>query len=196
MLNPKETDWAGEVAGLVDEHGEMVFGAAYRILGKTQDAEDVFQEVFLKLLRRPPRRGRPETVRDWGPFLRVMTTRRAIDALRRKRTRKQVQVEDIEGFHAPPSEGPRATAQRNELAPLLRQAISALPRRESMVISLRHFDEFTYDQISTHLGISTGSVGVILHRARKHLRDILAPILASPGSSEPRAVAAPAGDLP
>lgn len=83
---------------------------------------------------------------------------------------------------------------RNELAPLLRRAISSLPKRESTVFSLRHFDDFSYEQIASQLGISVSSVGVILHRARKRLRDVLTPLLSSPTVRPEQTVAVSGGE--
>jgi RNA polymerase sigma-70 factor (ECF subfamily) len=85
---------------------------------------------------------------------------------------------------------------RNELAPLLRRAMATLPRRESVVFSLRHLNDLSYEQIAGQLGITAGSVGVILHRARKHLRAALHPLLTPAGASPQGRVAAAGGESP
>src|ERR687890_2069026 len=67
-------------AGAYDEHGPAVYGAALRVLGNPATAQDVAQDVFLRLWRRPsafdPRRG------DLGAYLRLMARSRALDIWR------------------------------------------------------------------------------------------------------------------
>lgn len=167
-----------DLTELVDEHGRMVYGTAYRILGNREDAEDVFQEVFLKVARLRGRRLRVVVVREWGAFLRVMATRRSIDLARRNRTRARVVgVDWIADLEAPAGENPRQAAILRERADLMRQAVAALPKRESLVFSLRYFDDLSYADIAEHLGTTVSAVGVLLFRARKHLHAALEPVL-------------------
>jgi RNA polymerase sigma-70 factor, ECF subfamily len=167
-----------DLTELVDEHGRMVYGTAYRILGNREDAEDVFQEVFLKVARLRGRRLRVVVVREWGAFLRVMATRRSIDVARRNRMRARVVgVDWIEELEAPAGENPRQAAILRERADLMRQAVAALPKRESLVFSLRYFDDLSYADIAEHLGTTVSAVGVLLFRARKHLHAALEPVL-------------------
>ena len=106
-----------------------------------------------------------------------MATRKAIDVLRRRRGRGQGDIEHIENLKAPPGEGPRHTAALNELGTILRHAVSTLPKRESLVFCLRHFDDCSYEQIARQLGTNVSSVGDTLHRAHKRLRTRLEPLL-------------------
>jgi len=53
----------------------------------------------------------------------------------------------------------------------LRQAVAALPERDAQVFTMRYFEEFSYEAIATQMGLSINLVGVILHRARKTLRE-------------------------
>jgi len=71
------TDWDG----MVHQHGPMVFGTAWRILGHTADTEDVVQEVFLEAYRLRA----AEAVRCWPALLRRLATCRALDRLRHRR---------------------------------------------------------------------------------------------------------------
>ena len=72
---------AGEdVAALARQYGPAVFRAAWRVLGARAAAEDVQQQVFLRLIESPPR-----NVESWPAYLTTMGTRLAIDHLRRQR---------------------------------------------------------------------------------------------------------------
>lgn len=180
-------DRAEQVAQLANEHGRTVFTAAYRILGNAEDAEDVLQEVFLKMLRTRQNRAERGAVRDWGAYLRVAASRTAVDLLRRKRGRKRGDgewahdpardPERLEDVQVPDGRTPRREAIERERARFLRQALGSLPKREARVFALRYFEEFSYERIGDHLGLSVNLVGVILHRARERLRRILEPLI-------------------
>jgi RNA polymerase sigma-70 factor (ECF subfamily) len=181
--NHMKHDHTERVAELADRHGRMVFATAYRVLGNAEDAEDALQKVFVKLLSKWNGRLKPGAVRDWGAFLRVAASRCALDMLRRKARRKRT-ADTLSAIGLAAEENPRHLATRREEAGLLREALSSLPKRDARVFSLRYFEDFAYAEIAEQMNVSVSQVGVILHRARKRLREILEPVvvLASPGT--------------
>lgn len=174
------------VAQLADQHGRMVFATAYRVLGNAQDAEDALQKVFLKLLSKWNGRLKPGAVRDWGAFLRVAASRCALDMLRRKARRRRTTDALSEGVGLAAEEGPRHLATRREEARLLREALGSLPKRDARIFALRYFEELPYAEIAEQVNVSVSQVGVILHRARKRLQEILEPMVV-PASRSRRA---------
>ena len=182
------------VAELADRHGRMVFATAYRVLGNAEDAEDTLQEVFLKLLSKWNGSLKPGAVRDWGAFLRVAASRRALDMLRRKARRKRTSDRLSEGVGPAAKEDPRHLANRREEAKLLRQALSLLPNRDARIFALRYFEDFPYAEIAEQMNVSVSQVGVILHRARKRLQEILEPMVVP--ASPSRRAAGDAGQEP
>ncbi len=170
---------AERVAELIDQYGQMIYATAYRILGNTEDAQDALQEVFLKVLGQWNGRLNPAAVRDWGAYLRVAASRSAVDLLRRNRSWRQSIGECIEKMEAPAHQNPRHVAIQHQKARLLRKALRSLPKREARVFTLRYFEEFSYEQIAGHMGLSINLIGVILHRARERLRKILEPIVSA-----------------
>jgi len=164
---------AKQVAELVNQHGQMVFSTAYRILGNAEDAEDALQDVFLKLLRI----WNPETVRDWGAYLRVAASRSAVDILRRNRRRLQHQSVLDEEIEDPGRQNPRSVAMQHQKATFLREALTYLSKREARVFALRYFEEFSYEEIAEEMGLRINLIGVVLHRARARLKKILVPIM-------------------
>jgi len=152
------TDWER----IVREHGPMVFGTAWRILGHAADTEDVVQDVFLEVFRL-----RAEgDVRSWAGYLRKMAACRALDRLRQKR-RPVVSLNGL-ALHSPAA-GPDLLAMGLELSERLREAIAELPEREAEVFCLRYFDDLSYHDIANQLHITAGAVAQALHKARARL---------------------------
>ncbi len=150
---------------IVREHGPLVFGTAWRILGNAADAEDVVQDVFLQVHRMPA----DQPVRCWPAYLRRLAAHRALDRLR---TRKP--TVPIDGLLLTcPADGPVAVAEGHELADRLREAVAQLPPREAAVFCLRYFEDLSYQEIADALHNSSGAVGVALHKARAKLESLL-----------------------
>ena len=120
---------AETVKDLIDQYGKMVFSTAYRILGSAEDAEDALQEVFLKVLGKWNGSLKPDSVRDWGAYLRVVASRSAIDMLRRDRNWIQQIEEKMEEVAAPDQPNPRNIAIQHQKAKLLREALRKLRGR-------------------------------------------------------------------
>lgn len=184
-MNQERVDWVSELS---EAYGRMVFSTAYRVLGNPQDAEDVLQEVFLKLLGGWSGRVKPDAVRDWGAYLRVTALRTAVDWLRKKPKHRQENWELAHELETPGEESPRHIASQKQKARILRQAVGQLPERDAKVFALRYFEDFSYEEIAEHLSVTVNQIGVILHRTRERLKSILLP-LEQP--SQPGAAAAP-----
>jgi RNA polymerase sigma-70 factor (ECF subfamily) len=161
------TNWQA----LVNEHGPMVWRTASRLLNDDADAADCFQETFIAAVR-AARKGRVES---WAGLLRRIATVRALDRLR-ERTRRDGRIES-----APVSEAlagkdadPSSDIQARELADKLRHALALLPPRQAEVFCLRFVDGLSYEELGELLGLSANAVGVLLHKARRRLRKLLA----------------------
>ncbi len=162
------------IAELVERYGRMVFATAYRILGNAEDADDVLQEVFLRLLRRG-RGGRGnQGVQDWGAYLRVVATRCAIDALRSHAKWRTESLQAADLAVADDSD-PSRLASRRQKADMLRKALGLVPERDAQVFALRCFDDLSYETIAAQMNLSVSQVGVILHRTRNWLRRMFDP---------------------
>ncbi len=158
------TDWDR----IVREHGPLVFGTAWRILGHVADTEDVVQEVFLQAysLRAV------QTIRHWPGFLRRLAACRALDRLRQRKP--IVALNDL--ALACSTNGPEETAIGRELAERLREAIAQLPEREAAVFCLRYFEDLPYQRIAEILDINRGAVAAALHKARAKLEVMLSEV--------------------
>ncbi len=155
------TDWDR----IVREHGPMVYGTAWRILGCAADAEDVVQDVFLQVHQIQQK----TPVRYWVALLRRLASCRALDRLRQRR--KTVTFDNLQLASA--EQRPDAALMERETSDRLREAIAQLPRREGEVFCLRYFEEFTYQQIAETLSITPGAAAAALHKARAKLEAAL-----------------------
>jgi RNA polymerase sigma-70 factor (ECF subfamily) len=153
---------------LVREHGPMVAGTAWRILGHAADTEDVVQDVFLEAYRKR----QTEKVRNWGGLLRRLATCQALFRLRQRKRGMPLGGLPLPGTLP----GPDEIAQERELADRLRRAVALLPAREGEVFCLCFFEDLTHDEIADILDISTGAVKVALHKARAKLESWLTAV--------------------
>ena len=160
-------DWSSIVA----QHGEAVWRAAYRILGNEADAADCVQETFaaaVKVSRRQP-------VRSWPALLHRLGSTKALEMLRQRTRRRRRQdataADACETADGGP--GPADQAQAREATEALRRALARLPEQQAAVLSLRFFEDLSYDEIAEAMGLKSSAVGVLIHRARIKLRELM-----------------------
>ena len=149
------------IAALARTYGPNVFRAAWRILGSRAAAEDVQQQLFLRLIESPPQR-----VESWPAFLTASATRLAIDHLRRQRRWRLLaplwKSED-------PEDAPDADAEREQASRFMRAALASINPRDASCFVMRHLHGLAPAAIGVALGISENHVSVSVHRARKAL---------------------------
>lgn len=167
----------GALAELYDRYAPRVYGLCVRILGETQAAEDLLQEVFVRVWERAHlfERSRGSV----GAWLMGITRNLCIDQLRRLRARPQA-AEPAPGLgderpsyeELLPDLGPDvpATAAANERAALIRRALGALNREQRLVIELSYFRGYTRREIARRLGWPEGTVHTRARLALQNLR--------------------------
>jgi RNA polymerase sigma-70 factor (ECF subfamily) len=168
---------AGEFARVYGLHALAVHATACRILGNVPAAEDVVQEVFLELWRRPeaydPARG---ALRSW---LCTVARNKAIDQVRRaERQAAAMAVLAEVGL----SEDAAEPVMRKALADSVWHAIEALPATHRAAIVLAYYQGFTYRQVALTLSIPEGTAKSRLRLGLRRLNRLLAPIASPPSS--------------
>lgn len=160
---------------LVARHAAAVGAYLAQLVGP--DAEDLAQEVFLKLHTRGDTI-RGERVRVW---LFAVARRAALDHLRRRGTRRRL----LEGWRRAPRRRAAPSAHDElegaELARALTAELAALPETWRSVVFLREREGLSYAEIGTILGLEEKTVSTRLSRARARLRTRLAPWLDAEG---------------
>ena len=151
-----------EFRALVDDYGAQVLGTAMRILGSSEKAQDVHQEVFLAIWKRWHKfNGRT----NWNAYLYRATVRKAIEFAKKSKAERFVQQTE-HGTSKDLPDGPLKTA---ELQQMLARHLARLPKRQADVFVLSRIEGLRHSQIAEILGCSQKTVGVHLHRAVKKL---------------------------
>jgi RNA polymerase sigma-70 factor, ECF subfamily len=148
---------------LVDRHARLVFGVAYHIVGSVHDAEDVAQDTFREALEQAPY----DQVTDWRGFLCRVATFRAIDIVRRRRS-KSLDEQQVSTLPSPVAE-----CEARELVERVQGALSEMPRQAATVFALTFFEQLSRDEVAVILSITPQAVSVALFKARRCLEDIL-----------------------
>ena len=164
---------------LVREYQDMVYAVAVRLLANPAEAEDVAQTVFLKAFERFDEVAGSPALAGW---LKTVTTNLCLNHLSRYRSRwrffSEMGPEDaddgsgIEDWLArAPVEQPDASSADEHAR--LERALHALPDRQRVPIVLFHYEDKSYQEIATLLGVSLAKVKTDIHRGRDALRRVL-----------------------
>jgi RNA polymerase sigma-70 factor (ECF subfamily) len=157
------TDEFAHLEAVVREHGRLVFKVAYGVLRNPHDAEDVVQEVFLRL-----HRAATKEVIDMRAWLARVAFRLAIDHLRKPRA---LDVEDLEMSSTCPDA--EHLAMHRQQVGQVQKLIAALPEELRHPLVLSAMEELNSRQIAEVLGIPESSVRGRIFRARQMLREKL-----------------------
>lgn len=164
-----------ELERVFQDHHERVFQAAYRVTGSLADAEDVLQNVFLRLLRRGVLPNRSEKL---GSYLHRAAVNASIDLLRGRKSTRSVPLETVKGQLREGSElHPDEREAARELHEWFRSALCQLSPQSAEILLLRYFEGYANREIAEIVGTSQGVVAVVLHRARHRLKDQLRSFL-------------------
>jgi RNA polymerase sigma-70 factor, ECF subfamily len=155
---------------LAEAELDGLYGLAYGILGSRADAEDVCQEVLLKLYQTAPRLSPDTPLRAW---LRRVCVNRCLDVRRMLKRRPQAAEPLDEATALPGALGSEEAAAEA----LFRQAVTAalvhLPRKQRAIFVLRHLQECSVRETAQIMGCAEGTVKVQLSRAVAKLRHLL-----------------------
>ncbi len=155
-----------ELAQLFEEHHGRVFGAAFRILGNASDAEDVLQQVFLRIVRQEVT---PDQVGNMDAYLYRSAINAALDLGRSRWRRSRVSLAESVADEVRPAAAPSDT-DPFEIRNWLRQALTVLSGREAEIFVLRYLEGYENREIAELLSTSQAVVAVSLFRARGKLK--------------------------
>jgi len=163
-------------ARLVEVHERLVYGLAARLLGDSEEARDVSQEVFLQVFRTLDQFEGRSSLKTWIYRIAVNQCHNRRRWWQRRRRDRMVPLDVVTPAEEPREGaecGPERQFQRSEQARVLQRALGALPFRQRAVLLLREVEGLSCEQTAEALGLPVGTVKSRLSRARLALKQEL-----------------------
>lgn len=166
---------------LVETHQCAVIAAATKMLGSPFEAEDIAQQVFLRVWKAAPRY---KPTAQFNTWLFTITRNLVYNETRRRQRKPTVSVEarELNNHHVTTdssSRCPSSDAQHSEFEEAVEKAIESLPDRQRTALLLRRNEEMPYLEIGRRLSTTEPAVKKLLFRARTSLKSSLRHHLAS-----------------
>ncbi|WP_439620444.1 RNA polymerase sigma factor [Gemmata sp.] len=179
MLRVRDDDSAA-FGELVERFQHRLVGVMHHLVGNADEAEDLAQEVFLRVYRNRKKYTPKAKLSTW---LFTIANNLALNALRDRKRRQVVPLEVSESgaVGSRPTDAPAATRdappahqlQQQELAVVIRRALDGLNERQRVAIVLNKFEDMNYTDIAEVMGLTSKGVKSLLSRARAKLREAL-----------------------
>jgi RNA polymerase sigma-70 factor (ECF subfamily) len=171
----------GAFEQLVERHQRLVIGTVGRMLGSGSDAEDIAQQVFVRVWKNAKRY---EPRAKFTTWLLKITRNLVFNELRRRSRHPQVPLQSESDEEERPLKdeqavAPDASLLEQELQQAVDAAIANLPETQRMAVVLRRYEELSYEEIAEALDQSVSAVKSLLFRARTELRVSLQRYLSS-----------------
>ena len=157
-----------DIEDLFREHYQLLYRSAYAVTGNRQDAEDVLQSLFVKLLQNgiPP-----DLKQSPARYLHRAAVNLSLNVLRTRKRRKL--VDGVEELAMPALDGRDDHRQSEELHDRLMRALAQLKPRALEILLLHYKHDQSDVQIAKMLGTTRGTIAVALYRIRARLRKLL-----------------------
>ena len=154
---------------IVRQHWRKVFNVAYKFVGKHDEAEDLTQDIFLKIFKALRTFDRRANFQTW---IISISRNLCIDHYRSVRKERQTIAREVDSSDLQPvsrERGPHAAAEHQDLRELLRASLAKLPPTLRTAVILRDLQELSYQEIADRLGLPEGTVKSRINRGRLEL---------------------------
>jgi len=170
---------------LVQRHMKRVYSIVYRTVSHKEEAEDITQEVFVKVYHGLKKFEQQSSFSSW---LYRIATNSALDALDKTRRRSkniaptmqpgQTGGEKINpiNLQASPAAGPEEEVMRKELRECIHKVFKKLDREQARLLLMRDFEDMSYDEIARLLEIGLSAVKMRIHRSRLAFQQIFSQL--------------------
>lgn len=168
----------GAFEQLFERHRDLVYRFAYQMTSRRDDAEDIVQEAFVRAYQNLHRYRDEAKFTTW--LLRIVTnlcTDQARMSQRRTALEQQEAVGALDWMTIGDIDDPVQNLEEDRRKKALKRALNALPDHHRSIIILRDIEEREYPDIATILGCTIGGAKLRVLRARRALRDRIAPLL-------------------
>lgn len=158
-------------AVLVDRYKHMVFTLALKVLKNKEEAEEVSQDVFIKVYQSLQSFKGDSKFSTW---LYKIAYYKSLDYLKKqKRSLHTSSIDSTMEYHLPSVENTLDGLETNERKLIIKNAIDKLPEEDAVIITLYYFEELSLKEIAEILKKETNTVKVRLYRSRKRLAALL-----------------------
>ena len=161
---------ANALGAIYDRHSRLVYGIAVNVLQNTQEAEDLTQDIFIKLGNGSsynPQRGSLRT------YLAMLTRSRAIDRVRSRQV-AQRSIQRLQGDRATAtSSTPMSTVTQQEQSQAVQAALAQLPDRQQQILKMAYYEGLTQAKIAEQLGTPLGTIKTRARLGLIKLRQLL-----------------------
>ncbi|HTM27347.1 MAG TPA: sigma-70 family RNA polymerase sigma factor [Vicinamibacterales bacterium] len=154
---------------IVRQNWRKVFNVAYKFVGKHDEAEDLAQDIFLKIFKALRTFDRRANFQTW---IISISRNLCIDHYRSVRKERQTIARDVDANDLQPAtheRGPYQVAEHEDLRAQLREALQTLPATLRTAVVLRDLQELSYQEIADRLGLPEGTVKSRINRGRIEL---------------------------
>jgi len=170
---------------IVKQHWRKVFNLAYKFVGRHDEAEDLTQDIFLKIFRALKTFDRRANFQTW---LISISRNLCIDHYRSVRKERETMARDVDASDLAPASkdrSPLGELEQVDLKETIRVALAALPPALRQAVVLRDLQEFSYQEIADQLGLPEGTVKSRINRGRFELARQLRRIQAQSPKKSP-----------
>jgi len=185
--NAQDLRWMQQIKGgdvealreLIEAHQHRIIGTVAKMLGDDSDAEDIAQQVFIRLWKSA---GRYEPTAKFTTWLFKITRNLVFNELRRRKRHPATSLDRPLDPSEPARtlqiadstvKAPDTALLDDEMQAAIQRAIDELPETQRMAIVLRRYDDISYEEIGEILDLSVPAVKSVLFRARTELREKL-----------------------
>ncbi len=171
---------------LVRQHRRKVFNIAYKFVGSHDGAEDLTQDIFLRIFKSLHTFDRRANFQTW---LISVSRNLCIDHYRSIRKEREVIDRDVDAGELSPASaggGPLAALEQRDRVALLRQALGALPESLRTTVVMRDLQELSYREIADRLHLPEGTVKSRINRGRTELARQVDKLLSEDAAPGPR----------
>jgi RNA polymerase sigma-70 factor, ECF subfamily len=183
--NAQDLRWMEEIKNgstaaleaLIECHQSRIIGTVAKMLGDESDAEDISQQVFIRVWKHA---GRYQPTAKFTTWLYKITRNLVFNELRRRKRHPAHSLDRAFDDDDRPRQAPDTTTKSpdrtlldEEMHAAIQRAIDELPETQRLAVILRRYDDISYEEIGEILDLSVPAVKSVLFRARTELREKL-----------------------
>ncbi|HZU03880.1 MAG TPA: sigma-70 family RNA polymerase sigma factor [Ktedonobacteraceae bacterium] len=167
---------------LVERHMNRVYSIVYRIVCNKEEAEDITQEVFVKVYHGLKKFEQQASFSSWVYRIATNSALDSLDKIKRQQkhtvspsntvSNAKDEEKDPLHLHASAEAGPEESSIQRELRECISQILRRMDRQQARLLILRDFDDVSYDEIAALLKVGLSAVKMRIHRARLAFQEL------------------------